>query len=190
MPILGGTTYDSLPFDEEEITFSVTPFSDDALDAINRQDARLVVYGYGGSKGQLYNDSSVPGPVSPKISSISTGGEVTLESAHRFTQSSPQNRIYAIGQPISICQNQNGASKKLIRFSSYSGDAVQPSFSDLSGADSGVISANLFPDSLRFNVTPASLQRSALVNFAFELVAPNSNERTRVSQEVQIRNVP
>jgi len=190
LPILGGTTYDSLPFDEEEITFSVTPFSDDALDAINRQDARLVVYGYGGSKGQLYNDSSVPGPVSPKISSISTGGEVTLESAHRFTQSSPQNRIYAIGQPISICQNQNGASKKLIRFSSYSGDAVQPSFSDLSGADSGVISANLFPDSLRFNVTPASLQRSALVNFAFELVAPNSNERTRVSQEVQIRNVP
>ena len=190
LPILGGTTYESLPFDEEETTFSITSFSDDALEAINDQEARLVVYGYGVPRNELYNYDSDPGPVSPKVNSISSDGEVTLSSGHRFTQRSPQKRIYAIGQPISICQKQNGVSKRLVRFSAYPATTTQPSFSDLSSEESGVMSANLWPDSLRFNVRPASLQRSALVDFAFELVAPNSDERTRVSQEVHIRNVP
>ncbi|WP_018403718.1 PulJ/GspJ family protein [Marinobacter gelidimuriae] len=190
LPILGGTTYESLPFDEEKTTFSITSFSDDAREAINDddQEARLVVYGYGVPKNELYNYDSDPGPVSPKVISINDG-KVTLSSGHRFTQRSPQKRIYAIGQPISICQKQNGVSKRLVRFSAYPA-TTQPSFRDLSSEESGVMSANLWPDSLRFNVRPASLQRSALVDFAFELVAPNSDERTRVSQEVQIRNVP
>ena len=190
LPILGGTTYESLPFEEDETVLAITPFSDDALQAINNQEARLVVYGYGVPRSQLYNYDSGPGPVSPKVDSISSDGDVTLSSSHRFTQRSPQKRIYAIGRPVSICQNQNGVSKRLVRFGAYAATSAQPSFGDLSSTESGVMSADLWPGSLRFNVIPASLQRSALVDFSFELKVPSSDEKTRVSQEVQIRNVP
>jgi len=190
LPILGGSTYESLPFDEEKTTFSITPLSEDALKKIGDQEARLIVYGYSAPQDELYNQDVGLGPVSPEIDSISVDGAITLSEPHRFTQRSPQKRIYAIGQPISVCQSQNGLSRQLVRFIGYTGSTTQKSFSELAGESSGVMSANLWPDSLQLNVTPVSLQRSALIDFAFELVALNGDERTRVSQEVQIRNVP
>jgi MSHA biogenesis protein MshO len=195
LPILGGTTYVTIPFEDSSNKVLILPFDDDVRQAIGRKEARLVVYGYG-SLQLLYDfENAGSGPVSPVISSIldvpeSTQDKVILEAPHRFNQRSPQKRIYAIGKPVSICQNQNVASKKLYRFGNYNSDTTQPSFSDLSSTESGVMSANLSPNSFRLKIEPASLQRSSVVDFAFELTTPNSEETTRVSQEVQIRNVP
>ncbi|MDX5327284.1 MAG: hypothetical protein LPK06_00610 [Marinobacter sp.] len=52
------------------------------------------------------------------------------------------------------------------------------------------MSANLVGGSFNLKVTPPSLQRAAVVNFEFELANLNGDETTRISQEVQIRNVP
>jgi MSHA biogenesis protein MshO len=191
MPILGGTSYRSLPFDEEQTTFSVIPFEEEARQAINKQEARLVVYGYGVSQDKLYNVGNV-GPVSPEIDSINGSGDVVLVSPHRFTRRSPEKRIYAVGQPVSICQGTGADSSKLYRFTGYPPEEDQPSYSWLdNNADAGLMSANLYRSHLvDWKVTPVSLRRSAIVSFEFVLKAQNSDETTTVTQEVQIRNVP
>lgn len=191
MPILGGTSYKTLPFDKEQTTFSVIPFEDEARQAINEQGARLVVYGYGVMQGELYEAGGV-GPMSPKIDSIGTDGEVELSNPHRFTQRSPQQRVYAVGHPVSICQGTGDDSSKLYRFTGYSPQNDQPSYSWLDeNANAGLISANLDSTHLvDWKVTEATLRRSAIVNFEFVLKAQNGSETTTVTQEVQIRNVP
>lgn len=200
LPILGATTYETVPVEEADDDILILPFGTNARGAIdksiNDNEARLVVYGYSMSSA-FYNTSGVATPISPKISGIEdnegvTDGMVRLEAVHRFKGHSPQKRIYVVRDPVSICQNQ----KKLYRFEGYELRESQPSFNDLNGsASKGIMSVNLKPGSLQLKILPASLQRSAVVNFAFELAAPASNsnettETTRVSQEVQIRNVP
>lgn len=194
LPILGATTYQSLPAGSGENTVTVRPFGQ----TINA-GARLVVYGYGSPQGSLYKSGaslSDPGPLSPVIEEVGPGEtEIVFKDSktHRFRERSPQKRIYAVGDAISVCQKQNGSSTRLYRFSSYTPDTSDPRSVDellANAGDYGVMSANLVTNSLVWKVTPISLQRSAVVNFEFELFAPGSDETTRFNQEAQIRNVP
>ncbi len=185
LPVLGATSYQSLPSGPDFDEVGIVPFG-------NRiENARLVVYGYGSAQDDLY-DSKNPGPISPEIPAIEADDEtVTIPGTdgHRFRERSPQKRIYAVGDRISICQTGGW----LYRFSGYTHLPDQPSFSELNGKTSRkreVMSANLKENSLNLQVTPASLQRSAVVAFEFELENRDDQETTKVSQEVQIRNVP
>ncbi|MGM0769353.1 MAG: PulJ/GspJ family protein [Pseudomonadota bacterium] len=194
LPILGGTTYEVLPTGPGANTVQILPFG-----AEIPRGARLIVYGYGSAQSSLYASGAAvpsPGPVSPGITGVASNDtEVSFidGAGHRFRERSPQKRIYAVGEPVSVCQKQNGSAQRLYRFSGYSPDGSAPrSFNWLltNASERGVMSANLVPDSLDWRVTPPSLQRSAVVYFAFGLSAPDGDESTRVSQEVQIRNVP
>ncbi len=192
LPILGATSYTSLPTGSGSNKVEIQSFGQTIPEG-----ARLIVYGYGSSQGSLYESgASVPnlGPVSPPIEKTEAGDAVvTLDADHRFRERSPERRIYAVGGPISICQEQESSSGLLYRFTDYTASTSAPrSFSQLlsDAGNKGVMSANLTKDSWNVQVTPISLRRAAVVNFAFVLTSPNSDETTRVSQEVQIRNVP
>jgi MSHA biogenesis protein MshO len=190
LPILGATRYESLPSgpDFEEVT--ILPFGKDIP-----QGALMIVYGYGSGQDLLYGYTD-PGPISPPVNSVADGATsinfTGPEQAHRFRERSPQRRIYAVGGRFSICQGHGTNGRWLYRYSNYSHGTDQPTASELAGKASRtreIMSANLV-GSLDLQVTPPSLRRSAVVNFEFELAAPNSDETTRVNQEVQIRNVP
>jgi|AntRauTorckE5430_2_1112549.scaffolds.fasta_scaffold37060_2 MSHA biogenesis protein MshO len=194
LPILGATSYQSLPAGAGGNSVTVLPFGQ-TIDA----GARLIVYGYGSSQGSLYESGASvpdPGPVSPEIEQVDSGDtEITFTASktHRFRERSPQKRIYAVGDAVSVCQKQNNSSTRLYRFSGYTPDTSSPRSFDwliANAGESGVMSANMVKNSLIWRVTPISLQRSAVVNFEFELFAPGSDETTRVNQEAQIRNVP
>jgi len=190
-PILGATGYEKLPkgpdFDEIEIQ----PFGE-----VIPEGAELIVYGYGSDQDDLY-DSKDPGPVSPPINQVDPVDTLVTfrdsAESHRFQERSPEKRIYAVGSRISICQSQGASGRWLYRYSDYSHDTDQPTASELTGKSSRtreVMSANLVPASLDLRVQPPSLNRGALVHFAFELADPDGDETTEVGQEVQIRNVP
>ncbi|MGM0954062.1 MAG: type II secretion system protein [Pseudomonadota bacterium] len=194
LPILGATTYKSLPVGSGGDKVEIQSFGQE-IDA----GARLIVYGYGSSQGSLYESGASvpnPGPVSPPIEQVDPGDdEITFAAGetHRFRERSPQKRIYAVGNPISVCQKQDNNSTRLYRFTGYTPDRSGPrSFDGLmeDADDSGVMSANLVRNSLTWQVTPPSLQRSAVVNFEFELFTQGSEETTHINQEVHIRNVP
>jgi len=190
-PILGATGYEKLPtgpdFDEVEIL----PFG-----TLIPEGARLIVYGYGSSRGDLYG-SADPGPVSPPVNEVdpmdTTVTFIGSDQSHRFRERSPEKRIYSVGNRISICQGQGGGDRWLYRYSDYSHGTDQPTANELAGKGSRtreVMSANLVPGSLDLQVQPPSLQRGGVVYFTFELSDPDGDETTEVGQEVQIRNVP
>ncbi|MBB5322257.1 type II secretion system protein [Marinobacter oulmenensis] len=190
IPILAATSYDSLPFSAAANEGIITPLSTDVTAQIKSSPSsfRLAVYGY--SATNFFDTSVDPAPISPPISDIQdngavANGKVILQGNHRFQSQSPTKRLYVIREPVSICQDDN----RLYRFEGYGLRASQPSYGDLNGLGAGIIAANLKPDSFRVKFIPASLRRSAIVNFAFVLTSP-SGEETRLSQEVQIRNVP
>ncbi|RCW66571.1 MSHA biogenesis protein MshO [Marinobacter nauticus] len=183
LPVIAGTGYESLTtgpgFDE----VSIVPFGR-AVPA----GARLVVYGYGSAQSDLYGTSN-PGPVSPAIDAVADSSTtIKLFASHRFRERSPQQRLYAIASPVSICQ----VGPWLYRFNGYTASGSQPSAAVLNGGSGTreVMSANLVGGSFNLRVTPPSLRRAAVVNFEFELADRDGDETTRVSQEVQVRNVP
>jgi len=198
LPILGATAYTSLPAESDPRTVNIQPFGKEI-----KKGARLIVYGYGPQEHLYEAGSSVPnpGPVSPKIEMVEFDAEkVSLVANHRFNARSPQKRLYAVGGPVSVCRSNDR--QRLYRYSDYESPTTQQptnlalaTLVQTSDVTREVMSANLDPEldpasPLEWRMTAASLRRSAVVNFAFTLKAQNSNETTRVSQEVQIRNVP
>lgn len=192
IPILGATSYKSIPVDESSKDVLIAPFSDDVTQRINDTPSsfRLAVYGY--SASNFYDVDGTSASISPKLSNLEdddsvTDGKIVLKSSHQFDSQSPRKRIYAIKEPVSICQSGS----QLYRFEDYGFRESQPSFSYLeANSDPGLLAANVEKNSFNVDYTPASLRRSAIVNFAFVLKTQNTEETTRVSQEVQIRNVP
>jgi len=168
---LGGPDFDRIP---------VVPFAK-APEAGNR----VIVYGYGGSPDDLYAVDSGRGPISSPIQSIDSGvspPEIVLESDHRFNGQSPEHRLYVVGEPISLCQ----AGSFLRRYSDYGFNTSQP----IPPAGTGAVLAANLTGPVEFDYSPGTLERGAILRFAFTLNDPAGDETTPVSQEVQIRNVP
>lgn len=181
MPTIAGSNYLNLPRGANPDSFEAVSLADGQA-----ASGRIVVYGYGGS---LYNPGS-PGPISPPATVPAGNGPVTVTfdggASHRFNTNSPQRRFFVVASPVTFCQS--GA--YLYRYRNY---GIQPGIaSSLPGSmpDREVLAANLVPGSVQFEVTPPTLLRGAVVNFAFALQDADSGEVTQVSQEVQIRNVP
>ena len=184
LPIVAATRYEQLTTGPDFDEVTISPFGRAVSGGL-----RAIVYGYGSGQSALY-DNLNPGPVSPPIDPVSAGDTAFSFSgtaSHRFRERSPEKRIFMVDDRVSICQNND----RLYRFSGYSHGSDQPDQSNLMASGTGaVLGANVKPGSVEFKVTPASLQRAAVVSFAFELVDPKSGETTLVSQEVQVRNVP
>lgn len=176
MPILSASNYLSLPVTEAGSQFEIVPLADAAVNS-----GRIVVYPYP-STIDLY-DSATPSP--GNISLIADIDDTTVDFApgtHQFLQSSPRKRFFVVGDPIALCP----AGSFLHRYGNYGIDENGPDSSD----PRQVLAANLVPGSVSFEFTNANVSRSAVVAFSFEIADPQSDETLKISQEVQIRNVP
>lgn len=178
LPIAGATTYVELPAGNTS-TLEVIPFAQ----APAGTGLRAVVYGYGSPTSDFYSSPvTSPGPISPEISSIDNTkepAEITLASAHRFRERSPSRRLFLVGQPHTLCPEAG----TIALYRQYDiGEAYSAGRRD-------VLSANL-EGTASFEYTPPSLRRAAVVSFSFELGSAQSDETLKVTQEVQIRNVP
>lgn len=184
LPVAGATLYRNLtrPPDRDEI--GIVPVVGLAPVV---SPLRAIVYGYGNGQSTLYG-SSDPGPVSPSVDTGFGAGDdvVPLAAGHRFAQRSPERRLYLVGEPVSVCQQND----RLIRYEAYGRYLSQPA--PPTGGNSAVLAANLLPDSASFTVEQATFQRAAVVKFGFTLADGDAGtgETTTFSQEVQIRNVP
>lgn len=178
LPLLAATNYtrrtEGPGFDE----IGIVPFSD-----APPAGSRAVIFGYGTGTSALYGNND-PGPVSSPVGTVNAG-TITLIFAHRFNQQSPERRLFAIGDPVSVCQS----GRYLYRYSGYGRSESQPV--PPTAGRRGVMSANL-SGSMDFRFTPPALQRAAVVEFTLTLqdYDSGSNETTTTIQEVQIRNVP
>lgn len=182
LPVLSVTPYIRLTrgpgFDEIDVApFGNTPPVD---------GARALIYGYGSTTvNDLYGTSN-PGPLSPPISSIDNSvspAVINLSAEHRFSQRSPERRLFVVGSPTSFCQS----GRFIHRYSDYGASPSQPT--PPTGGTREVLAANL-TGTVDFSFNPPTLQRGGAVSFSFTLEDPQSGESTPVSQEVQIRNAP
>ena len=178
-PIVAASGYVDLPLGE-----SISSFTAMALPTGASASGYVAVYGYG---GDLYQ-SIGSGPLSPMATLAAGSGAVTvtLSQPHLFTTGSPQSRFFLVEDPVTLCQ----VGATLFRYRSYGIEATVAASLPTAFPNREVLAADLVPASLSFAVIPATLQRGAVVQFAFTLVDSRSGETTPVSQEVQIRNVP
>lgn len=178
LPIAGATTYVKLPAGNST-TLEVIPFQREPSGG----GLRVVVYGYGSPTSDFYNSPvASPGPISPEIDAIdntTVPAEIELVSDHRFRERSPSRRLFVVGQPQTLCPEAG----QIALYRQY--DIGQ----SYTAGRRDVLTANLV-GAASFTYTPPSLRRAAVVSFSFELDSAQSDETLKVTQEVQIRNVP
>jgi MSHA biogenesis protein MshO len=188
VPILHSSEYISIPTAIEARDFNVINFPS----AIGSEPAYVAVYPnsfssvYGASQSISTNTVSVGAADDPEV-----GLQViTFEgvSTYRFPTESPQKRLFLVSQPISFCEDNSG---RLWRYKEYGFHLNSSSSIPTSGSKRVLIADSLRINSLSFNITPAQLQRNAVVRMS--LVIERSGavaERIDMSQEVQLRNAP
>lgn len=178
-PIVAASTYVDLNPGE-----AISSFSALALPDGSAASGRVAIYGYG---GDLFQPAS-PGPLSPPATLAAGTGEVsvTLSQPHAFVTGSPSQRFFLVDDPVTLCQSGSW----LYRYRNYGIQATVAASLPATAPGREVLAADLVANSLAFTVIPATLQRGAVVQFAFTLADSGSGETTAVSQEVQIRNVP
>lgn len=181
IPVDAASNYLTLPTGAPANSFEAVP-----LPAGRSASGRIVVYGYGGS---VY-DTSSPGPISPPATMPSGPSPVTVSfdggATHRFSAKSPEKRFYVVSSPMTICQS----GQYLFRYRNYGFNSAIASGLPTAAPNREVMAAGLRNGSVDFQVTAPTLQRGAVVSFSMELEDSESGERTSISQEVQIRNVP
>lgn len=109
-----------------------------------------------------------------------------------FPKSSPARRFFITEQPVSWCVSASGS---LERFEQYGFLTTQPSHSSLlNSAPYEIMAQQLYndfsPNQLPFNVEPATLQRSSLVQIDFRFGRANGSEPLHIQHEVFVPNVP
>lgn len=213
IPVIGSTSYINPPFTGLGATsFNVVQFNPD-LNGTTTGYAAI----YPNSAASLYDgnngaSSSWPnflarGPIEA-ITSIASGGTnistITLSKAHRFSQRSPNDRLYVTADPVSYCVK----SDKLYRYTNYGFYDVQSSQEELSGVCSVALDQRCLPNYTSapdkmlitnsidnatasitaFTVTPQALNRNALISI--ELNFSRDGDVVRLNHEVLTRNVP
>lgn len=176
-PIMGASTYVTLPSNASPTTFDIVPFKDSSA-----RTGRVVVYPH---SGNVYAGTN-PGPLSP--TGTVAGGNVTLIAQHRFALTSPEKRFYLVGDPLSVCQ----VGRRLFRYDGYGVHENADTGHLANGkilADNLTVNAGTAEELMVFTISPATLERNAVVHFSFRL-GESSGEVLNVDQEVQIRNVP
>ena len=192
VPILHSSEYVSIPTASDAASFDSIQF----FSATGLESGFVAVYPT--SLGSVYGTS----PATPRAISTSTaqagvvGGPgpnmqtITFASAatYRFPTGSPRKRFFLVGQPISFCDDASG---RLWRYQNYGFNVSSASSVPTSGSDRVLIADSLAANSLQFNITPAQLQRNAVVRMSVTIQRSSSSiEQVDISQEVQLRNVP
>jgi MSHA biogenesis protein MshO len=192
VPILHSSEYLSVPTAIAEADFEAIAF----VDAAGGESGYVAVYPI--SEDSIYGASpATHRSVSTNIANASAEGipsanlqtiTFSSSSSYRFPTESPRKRFFLISQPISFCEDANG---RLWRYQNYGFHPDSRSSIPTSGANRILIADSLEVNSLSFNISPAQLQRNAVVRMSLVIARPGSSiESIEISQEVQLRNVP
>lgn len=188
VPILHSSEYVSIPIAAEKTKFDAIKF----VTASGTESGYVAVYPnsinsvYSANQAISTNKATagvvnIPGPELQEI--LFNGG-----SLYRFLTDSPEKRFFLVDEPISFCEDSNG---RLWRYQDYGFHLDSTSSIPTSGSDRLLIADSLQQNSLSFNVTPAQLQRNAVVRMSLIVERKGAtSEQVDMSQEVQLRNVP
>ena len=192
VPILHSSEYISVPTASPATSFNSIAF----VGATGTESGYVAVYP--NSKDSIYGTS--PATVRSVSSATATAGIVGGPGAnmqtilfdaaadYRFPTESPRKRFFLVGQPISFCDDANG---RLWRYQNYGFLPDSSGSIPTTGSNRVLIADSLQANSLSFNITPAQLQRNAVVRMSLVIARPGSaTEQVDISQEVQLRNVP
>ncbi len=201
VPVLDGARYR----DEQEIGRPLTgpddvldflnPLGDNAFNLLGTLNGalgggRLVIYNT--SPAALYDDAANnrnPGVVTPASTAIAVGASVaypnedriTLNSNHQFSQQSPGQRVFVVGDPISyVC---NPATGRIQRHTNYGFDQTQQA--DPGGSSAPVIT-RLSGCSMTYNA--GSTQRGGILYVQISI--DDSGETVDLMHQIHVVNVP
>jgi MSHA biogenesis protein MshO len=190
VPIAHSSEYISVPTASPAISFNSIAF----IGATGNESGYVAVYP--SSKDSIY------GPVTTRSVSTTTataeavGGPganmqtIAFDAAasYRFPTDSPRKRFFLVDQPVSYCDDADG---RLWRYQNYGFLPDSSGAIPTTGSNRILIADSLQANSLSFNITPAQLQRNAVVRMSLVIARPGSaTEKVDISQEVQLRNVP
>ncbi len=185
VPVLAGSNYLSIPTMAASTGFSSVPFF------YPPGAGRVAVYPR--SVGDIYSlsaESVVSAPVTTASAALVSSSAVTVNfaSAHRFPAQSPGRRWFMVAEPVSFCLSGD----KLFRYTDYGFVASQPFPGGAlpAGVSAGrrLLATHVRTEGSAFAAVPATLQRSAMVQF--DLTFAEQGEGIRISHEVQLPNVP
>ncbi|KGJ92361.1 PilW family protein [Colwellia psychrerythraea] len=164
-PILASTTYIDIPVAPEDTsnTIDVIEFDDTFIWALN-SNWSVVVYPLNfddvyGSNNKVFDVSSISSPGDIRV--------VTLDSSVQFSEDSPTQRIYFINanDTVSYCL-----------------------VGEILTRNNVPIAQDIHNVNLPFEITPATLQRNAMVQI--NLLLEKNNEQVSFNNEIQVLNVP
>lgn len=191
VPILYSSEYLSIPIASAGTSFQSIQF----INAVGNETGYVAVYP--DSSNSVYDNNRAVSSTTAVASTVGVAGSsdenlqtITFSSgsSYRFLTDSPKKRFYLVSQPVSFCDDANG---RLWRYQNYGFHTNSGNSIPTVGADRALLSDSLKVGSLMFNITPAQLQRNAVVRMTVAIVRSNdAAESINVSQEVQLRNVP
>lgn len=194
VPILHSSEYVSIPTATAATSFESIQF----VNAVGGETGYVAVYP--NSNASVYSSDENIKAISTTTASASAVGVIgspnenlqtltfTDVAGYRFPTGSPKNRFYLVSQPVSFCDDANG---RLWRYQNYGFHLDSAASIPMTGSNRVLIADSLQASSLAFNVTPAQLQRNAVVRMSVVIErAGSSTEQININQEVQLRNVP
>lgn len=194
VPIAHSSEYISIPIASDAQRFNAISF----VGALAGGESGFVAV-YPNSLASVY-DTTTANYVRAVSSDRATSGVVGVPTAnlqeivfdggadYRFPTESPRKRFFLVDQPISFCDDANG---RLWRYQNYGFHNDSSGSIPTTGTNRILIADSLQANSLSFNISPAQLQRNAVVRMSLTIARPGSaTERVDISQEVQLRNAP
>lgn len=186
VPTINSSEYLSVPLASPANSFQIIPL----LSGANRGYVSV----YPSSSNAVYNTSSntvtqvqaniaaAPAPAQAGVQQVTFDGAASVQ----FPTDSPSRRFYLTTQPVAFCEDSNGF---VWRYFDYGFHNNSRSSLPPPANQRQVIGNSLLPGSLAFELTPAQLQRNAVVRVSMVISSPR-NESVAIAQEVQLRNVP
>lgn len=183
IPVVNSSEYLSIPLASAANSFQIIRL----LTGTNRGYVSV----YPSSTSDVYSSSNTVTQVQATVSAVSgVPGvqQVVFDSSAtvQFATGSPSQRIYLTSQPVAFCEDANGFVWRYFNYGFHSSSAAQlpPAANQRE-----VIGNSLQSGSLEFELSPAQLQRNAVVRISM-VVTSARNEQVAIAQEVQLRNVP
>ena len=195
VPIVNSSEYISVPTLDTELSNADSFDAIQFVGAVGGESGFVAVYPnhinqvYGHASVAVRSISSTTATASAVGTPAAFMQTITFDGAatYQFPSDSPLRRFFLVSTPVSFCNDVNG---RLWRYENYGFQSIAGTGMPTTGSDRRLIADSLRANSLAFNITPAQLQRNAVVRVSLIVEQPGTNEQADLTQEVQLRNVP
>lgn len=186
VPIVGATRYINLPTTQPQNTLTfVEPDASTEISGLNTTNLYVMVIPL--NQNEVYNTSGHFGQIASFTKLGGNETQANLTANTRFNRKSPQQRLFFVRQPVSICVTGGN----LNRYTNYGFNIAQPAIGAM-GAATLLLNRLLLNNNGTpinpFSYSPGTLSRSGLLLINF--VVEGRNESINLEHEVHVRNIP